>query len=191
MSTRHVTPLSVSFGFSHWHIEGPQLRGYACVTSLLCSFPLGFHTGRWRGLGFAVVPVLSLDYWPQGKPPRSHREEYPTLAVPGRSLWPQCRSYRGFPNAVEPRPNFRGSMTVRVEAPTTNNTISFWKAYVAGSLKKVKPSGRANRQTQIPRLLYVLHAFAFQASPLEYALFVCAFLFLGFFTVFLFFFFFF
>lgn len=115
-----------------WCVQTPLQRLFKPL-----SFGLAFNTLRFSG--FAVVPALSLDYWQEGKPPRSQRVEYPTLAVPGRRLWPQCRSYLGLCNEVEPRPNFRGSMTVRCGASTTYKSISFWNAFVAGSLKKVKP----------------------------------------------------
>eukprot|EP00884_Botryococcus_braunii_P008392 jgi/Botrbrau1/17554/Bobra.0166s0002.1 len=88
--------------------------------------------------GFSVLPVHSLEHWPEGNPPKSHKEEFPTVTVEGQ--WaavsvdgfcegPAITMEEGLPNFVEPRTNFRGCLNIRDE-----EVVTFWKAFAPASL---------------------------------------------------------
>jgi hypothetical protein len=85
-----------------------------------------------------VLPVHSLEHWPEGNPPESHEQEYPTVAVKGE--WDPVsvdnvresviKSTEGFPNPVEHRNNFRGCFNI-----DDDEVVTFWKVFAPASLK--------------------------------------------------------
>jgi hypothetical protein len=80
--------------------------------------------------GFSVLKMAALEYWPDGKPPKTHSAEFFRVRVSGHGEW---STENGLPSVIYTKKSHRGC--IKLGHSTRTDLLTFWKMVAPASIQ--------------------------------------------------------